>query len=126
MIVRIQRKRSECYARTMNNEQRGLRFPFNASAEVFVENCTEKINARVTELSLRGCFLETSYLPNEIHRVRIKIWHSDGFFEASAEVLYVRATGVGLVFGDMKPNFRNVLQTWILAALDNQVKLEHT
>jgi hypothetical protein len=125
LLDRSQRKRSECYAHTMNKEQRGLRFPFDARAEVSVENSTKKITARVTELSLRGCFLETTSLANEIHRLRIKIWHSDQFFEASAEVLYARATGVGLVFGDMKPSFRSVLQTWILAALDSQVKLEH-
>ena len=110
----------------MNREQRGLRFPFSAHAEVVVENSTENNPARVTELSLRGCFLETSSLPNKIHRLQIKIWHSEQFFEASAEVLYVRATGVGLIFVDMKTNSRSVLQTWILAALDNQAKLEHT
>jgi len=29
------------------------------------------------------------------------------------------------VFGDMKPHSRNVLQGWILAALDNQAELKH-
>jgi PilZ domain len=110
----------------MKREQRGLRFPFSAHAEVVVENSTENIPARVTELSFRGCFLETSSLPNEIHRLQIKIWHSKQFFEASAEVLYARATGVGLVFVDIKTNYRSVLQTWILAALDHQAQLEHT
>ena len=110
----------------MNREQRGLRFPFSAHAEVVVENSTESTPARVTELSLRGCFLETSSLPSKIHRLQIKIWNSEQFFEASADVLYVKATGVGLVFVDMKTDSRSVLQTWILAALDNQAKLEHT
>jgi hypothetical protein len=41
-------------------------------------------------------------------------------------VIYVRATGVGLVFGDIKPHCRRVLQNWILEALDKQVKLEHS
>lgn len=109
----------------MKREQRGLRFLFNARAEVSVENSTDKITTRVMELSLRGCLLETSSLPGESHCLRIKIWHADQFFEASAQVLYVRATGVGVVFGDMKPHSRSVLQAWILAALDNQVKLEH-
>jgi len=110
----------------MYREQRGLRFPFNARAEVVVENSTEKISARVMELSLRGCFLATSSLSSDSHRLLITIWHSDQFFEASAEVLYVGATGVGLVFSDIKPHSRSVLQAWVLAALDDQVKLEHT
>ena len=119
-------KRSECYPGIMYKEQRGLRFPFNADAEVLVGNSAEKLSARVMELSLRGCFLATASLPRNSHRLRIKICHSDQCFEASAEVLYVRATGVGLVFSDVKPHSLSVLQAWILAALDEQVKLEHT
>jgi PilZ domain len=115
-----------CYAGTMKQEQRGLRFPFNAPAEVTLENSTEKIPARVLELSLQGCFLEVSSLRGETQRLNIKIWHSDEIFEASAKILYVRATGVGLIFLDVKPNSRRLLQAWILAALDDQVKLEHT
>ena len=66
------------------------------------------------------------FASSDSHRLQIHIWHADQFFEASAEVLYVRATGAGLVFSDMKPHSRSVLQDWILAALDGQVKLEHT
>ena len=109
----------------MNQEKRGLRFPFSTSAEVILESSRQSIPARVMELSLRGCFLEISSPLREQQRVRVKIWYSDEYFEASAEVLYVRPTGVGLVFGDMKPHSRNVLQGWILAALDNQAELEH-
>jgi hypothetical protein len=71
-------------------------------------------------------FLGDFVLAEQNHRLQLRIWHSDQFFEASAEVLYVRATGVGLVFGEMKAHSRSILQTWILAALDNQAKLEHT
>ena len=78
-------------------------------------------------MSLRGCFLEISSLPEECRELRVKIWHEEEFLEASAKVLYVRATGVGVVFGgDLKPHYRSVLQAWILAALDYQAKLEHT
>jgi hypothetical protein len=54
--------------------------------------------------------------------VLAKIFYAEEYFEALAEVLYVSPSGVGLVFGDVKPHFRSVLQAWILAALDNQVK----
>jgi hypothetical protein len=107
----------------MNQEQRGLRFAFEARAEVVVEGSADKIPARVMELSFRGCFLETTRLSSEGQRVQVRIFYEEQFFEASAKVIYVRATGVGLVFGDMKPHCRNVLQTWILAALDKSVKV---
>jgi len=100
--------------------KRGLRFPFKADAEVVLPSASDKIPARVTELSFRGCFLEISSVLQEKLRLRVKIFHSDEFFESSAEVIYVRPTGVGLVFGNMEPPFRKVLQAWILAALDAQ------
>jgi hypothetical protein len=106
-------------------DKRGLRFPFNADAEVVLPSASEKIPARVTELSFRGCFLEISAPLQEKQRIRVKIFHSDEFFEAPAEVIYVRPTGVGLVFGNMEPPFRKVLQAWILAALDAQAKSKY-
>lgn len=110
----------------MNQEPRGLRFPFSAGAEVILESAPESIPAQVMELSLRGCFLETSFVLKEQEHVQIKIFHSHEYFEALAEVIYVRPAGVGLVFGDIKPHFRSVLQRWILAALDNQAKSERS
>ena len=59
-------------------DKRGLRFPFNADAEVVLPGGSEKIPARVTELSFRGCFLEISAPLQEKQRVRVKIFHSDG------------------------------------------------
>jgi hypothetical protein len=115
-----------CYSSFMNREPRGLRFPFSAGAEVILEGSREAIPARATELSLRGCFLEIPTPFNEKQRVQVKILHANEYFEVAAEVIYVRPEGVGLLFGDMKPHFRGVLQAWILAALDNQVKLTHS
>jgi PilZ domain len=109
----------------MIREQRGLRLPFSTDAEVIPENSREGIPARVKELSLRGCFLEMSSSLKEHQRLRVKMSHSGHSFEASAEVLYVRPTGVGILFDDLKPHSRSVLQAWVLAALDTQVELEH-
>lgn len=103
-------------------DQRGLRFPFKADAEVVPESRSKSIPARVTELSFRGCFLETTAALKEQQRVRVKIFHVDKFFEALAEVIYVRPTGAGLVFRDVQPHLRSVLQAWLLSALDNQAK----
>jgi hypothetical protein len=107
----------------MNQEQRGLRFAFEARAEVVVEGSSEKIPARVMELSFRGCFLEIRGLTGEGQRLQVRIFHEEQFFEAAAKVIYVRPTGVGVVFGEMKAHCRYVLQQWILAALDKSVKV---
>lgn len=105
-------------------ERRGLRFPFDAAAEILRESKHEKLSARVTELSFRGCYLETSVSLKERERVRVKIFHSEQFFESLAEVMYLRPGGVGVLFGNMEPHCRNVLQGWILSALDNEAESE--
>lgn len=105
----------------MDQEHRGLRFPFSASAEIAPESSpTAIVPARVTELSLRGCFLETSAAFEMKRPVLVKIHNSGEYFEAAASVLYVKPSGVGLVYREVKPHFRAVLQRWILAALDKQ------
>ena len=103
-------------------EQRGLRFSFEAPAEVSLESKHEKTPARVTELSFRGCYLETSLPLKEHQRLRVRIFHSDKFFESLAEVIYLRPGGAGVLFGNVEPHFRNVLQGWILSALDHQAE----
>jgi hypothetical protein len=105
-------------------DRRGLRFSFEADAELVLESPPQKLSARVTELSFRGCFLETSVDLKEQQRMRVKIFHDNKYFESLAEVMYVRQNGVGLLFGNMEAHFRSVLQGWILSALDNQAKTE--
>jgi hypothetical protein len=109
----------------MSQEQRGLRFPFSTRAEVRLEGSRETIPARVVELSLRGCFLEIPSALKEQQSLRVKILHSGQSFEAAAEVLYVTPAGVGLLFGDIETQSREVLQSWILTALDQQANSAH-
>ena len=105
----------------MDQEHRGLRFAFSASAEIAPESSpTALVTARVTELSLRGCFLETSASFEMQLPVLLKIQHSGEYFEAEASVLYVKPSGMGLVFREIKPEFRAILQKWVLTALDHQ------
>jgi hypothetical protein len=105
----------------VDQEHRGLRFAFSASAEIAPESSRTALSpARVTELSLRGCFLETSASFQLQHPVLLRINHSEEYFEAEASVLYVKSSGMGLVFREIKPHFREVLQKWVLTALDNQ------
>ena len=99
-------------------DRRGLRYSFNAAAEILLDHAPEPAPARVTELSFRGCFVETSAALQQGQPLRIKFSHSGEHFEASAHVLYVRPNGAGLAFTEIPPQFRTVLQDWILAAMD--------
>ena len=93
------------------------RVHFSASAEVIRADLVE--SALVTELSLRGCYLEpTTPLPRGT-LVTVKIYAGDEFFEAMATVLYSRATmGMGLGFREVKPEFQRVLRKWLRHASD--------
>jgi hypothetical protein len=109
----------------MNREIRGLRFSFDATAEIAPDSSPKAIlPGRVTELSLQGCFLETSASFEEKHHVLLKIRDAGESFETEGVVLYVRPSGLGLVFRDIKPRYRAVLQNWILKALDRQLEAQ--
>jgi len=109
----------------MNRECRGLRFSFDANAEIAPEASPRAtIPGRVTELSLMGCFLETSASFALKNTVLLKIYEDRETFEAEAIVLYTRPSGVGLVFRGIKPRYRDVLQNWILKALDRQLQAQ--
>jgi len=106
----------------MHIDKRGLRFPFSADAEVQVQDLPTLLHGRVTDISLQGCFLAISGSFGEKERVRVKIFRSGECFETLAEVIYHRPSGVGLLFVEMIPRFREVLQNWILSALDRQIE----
>ena len=109
----------------MNRECRGLRFSFDANAEIAPETSPRAVvPGRVTELSLQGCFLETSASLEEKHRVLLKIHDAGESFEAEAVVLYTRPSGLGLLYREVKPRHRDVLQNWILKALDRQLQAQ--
>ena len=49
--------------------------------------------------------------------VLVKIFKSEEYFEAKGAVIYANPTlGMGLAFRDVKPDFRMVMQKWLLAA----------
>jgi hypothetical protein len=106
----------------MHEEKRGLRFQFTAEAEVRSQGSPQSVSARVTELSLRGCFLETSGSFADHERVRVKLFNADDCIETPADVIYSRATGVGVLFADTTSHVRGVLQNWVLTALDHHAE----
>jgi|GEM_PF-809683 hypothetical protein len=105
-------------------DRRGLRFPFDGEAEIFLETPRRKLSARVTELSFRGCFVQVSSTFKPRQRLRLKIRQADESLEASGEVMYVRRDGVAVLFDELEQQALNVLQDWILNALDVQAEAE--
>jgi hypothetical protein len=100
------------------DRRRTLRFPFEASAEVSEENSEARTPARVTEISLNGCFLQTAApLPNGTS-LFVKVFVEGSFFETQATVVYSQPNvGMGIAFRELKPYFAAVLKKWLLAAM---------
>jgi hypothetical protein len=103
------------------NRRRVPRFPFEAAAELTEEKSGSKISARVTELSLYGCYLDTvnPLQPGTI--VSLKIFSDNEYFEARASVVYSHPNfGMGLAFRDVKPYFLPVLKDWLMLAFQGK------
>jgi PilZ domain len=112
----------------VNQDRRGFRILFNAAAEIAPESSpSASVAVRATELSLRGCYLETPAPFGAETPVLVKIFNAGEYFEAKGTVINVKpALGMGLAFREVKPHCRAILQKWILAALHNQSKAEES
>lgn len=100
-------------------QRRTPRFPFSAKAEIIYEG--NVCESQVKELSLYGCYLETSTPLKCGARVLVGIHSGGQSFEASATVLYSRPLlGTGVAFREVKPPFHAVLEEWLQQSLDKQ------
>jgi PilZ domain-containing protein len=103
----------------MGEARQGLRFSFNAAVEIAPERTPNAtVVARMTELSLQGCFVEHAAPFPEGTLLLVKIFHEEEYFEAKAKVVHVKkSAGMGLTFRDVNPYCQSVLHKWILAAM---------
>jgi hypothetical protein len=105
----------------MEQERRGLRLPFDARAEFAREESPSKsVIARVTDLSLNGCFIQTPFTFSVNALIVVKIFQEGVYFEGKARVVHVQASGMGVSFREVKPHCQSVLQKWILFAMRSQ------
>src|SRR5256885_16759992 len=106
----------------MYSDRRGLRFTFQGSAELALRDSPKAtVPGQVTELSLQGCFVETSAAFEAQRLVLVKIYDSQEAVEAEAIVLYVKPTGLGLVFRGFAPEAAASLRKWMIKALDSEI-----
>jgi hypothetical protein len=97
--------------------RRTPRYPFIATAEVLAEPSGSSTAARVTELSLYGCYLEMSSPLEQGTKATIKIYAEGKFFEAHATVVYSQPNqGMGVSFQSVYPHYVNILKMWLLEA----------
>jgi hypothetical protein len=86
------------------------RFAFIAEAEIL----GMKDRARVSELSARGCYIDSiNPLPKGTD-VRVRIRYGCSTCEFSGTVIYTHAGfGMGVTFGTMSAEQRSTLEVWL-------------
>jgi hypothetical protein len=78
----------------------------------------DKRMARVKELSLNGCYVDTKTPYPLGSSLAVKLFTETEFFEAQASVVYsMPDVGMGLMFRDTKPYYVMVLRKWLLTAM---------
>ena len=100
------------------DRRRTPRYPFVGSIEMREGTSEDKRTARVTELSLNGCFVKMETPLAMGTSLAIKLFTAAEFFEAQATVIYAEQNhGMGLMFCETKPYYLMVLRKWLLAAM---------
>jgi PilZ domain len=103
----------------MEQERRRTpRYPFIASIEMREGKSEDKRTARVTGLSLNGCFVSTESPYPEGTSLTVKVFTAAEFYEGQATVIYIQENlGMGLMFTETKPYYLMVLRKWLLGAM---------
>lgn len=90
------------------------RYPFVASAEETDMSTGTRLSARVSELSLRRCYLDILNPFPKGTEIRLVIFHGDAKFIALATVVYSQPhMGMGILFKAVEPEQLEVLRTWL-------------
>jgi PilZ domain-containing protein len=90
------------------------RYPFIASAELLEENSGARMNLRISDLSLNGCYVDTVNPLPDGTLVHLRIFTETHSFEAPATVVYSqRFMGMGMKFREVQPKSEEVLRLWL-------------
>src|SRR6202795_4027997 len=90
------------------------RYPFIASAELLEESSGARMNSRISDLSLKGCYVATVNPLPDGPLLHLRIFTETHSFEAPATVVYSHAfMGMGMKFREVQPKSEEVLRLWL-------------
>ena len=96
------------------NRRSVLRCPLVASAEVIDLHSGTRLSARISELSVGGCYLDVLTPFPEGTLVKLRIIRDQGVFATNGKVVYTHANfGMGVAFTDLTHDQRSILEAWI-------------
>jgi hypothetical protein len=100
-------------------ERRGdLRWSFIAPAELIDIRTGVRIQARTSDMSFNGCYIDTLNPFPVSTSVRLRIYKGKEPFEVQANVISQHpGSGMGLVFRDVGPGHLSTLEYWLCESL---------
>lgn len=107
---------------TMADRRIAPRYAVTLIAEIRDSNGEKKFNARTSDLSRTGCYVDTLTPLPKGSSLRIKLTRKDETFEAACKVMYVSpGLGMGVQFENPLPSQQAaVLDIWLLSATKEQ------
>jgi hypothetical protein len=90
-----------------------LRYKFSADAEISEEKSGTRMEARIDDISERGCHAETNSPFPLGTETRIRISKGGDSFSAQARVVSSSVNGLGLAFSHIAPDQLPILEVWL-------------
>jgi hypothetical protein len=97
------------------NERRKIpRYAVNADSEVEEPRVQAKINGRMTDLGLGGCYVDAMMTFPVDTVVHMRMMREDLKFEADARVIFSKpGLGMGLMFTELSTDHQRYLAEWV-------------
>jgi PilZ domain len=90
------------------------RYAFTATAEVVDVNSRTRMNTRISDLGMQGCYVDSNAPFPRRTKVRIRISASKKTFETQGIVVYsLPNMGMGIAFAEPEPAQNAILKKWI-------------
>jgi hypothetical protein len=90
------------------------RFSLIATVVVREPESDTKISGRISELSRKGCYVDTLITLPEGTALEVKISRDQGVFESNGKIVYVQpGMGMGVAFVDAPSEQLKILDSWL-------------
>jgi hypothetical protein len=102
----------------MADRRNAVRYPLILVAEVTEVNGTSALNARSSDVSRTGCYIDTLNPTPVGTQVKVRLRHGDEVFDAPARVMYVcPGLGIGVMFhNNLSDAQLAILDRWLATA----------
>ncbi len=98
----------------MNDERRRApRYQLIAEAELVELRSNARLTARTSDVSLVGCFMNSSRSFPEGTRIQLRLLREQEAFTSLGMIARIQPMGMGVSFSDMKEDQSKILRGWL-------------